>query len=107
MLPVKFKSPAVVVAPPKLVVKLSKTVNAAVPALFCTNKDVVADVEPLPFTCSRAVGDSSPIPMFWELVIVIAIDAEPVLNSKPEPAVLAILMFSLKKQSFKHIYNPR
>ena len=43
--------------PPKVTLKSSFTVNAAVPALFCTKSDVVADVEPLPLIPTLAPSD--------------------------------------------------
>jgi hypothetical protein len=40
----------------------SVIVSKAVPALFCTKKDVVADVEPLPLKCPVAFGAFVPTP---------------------------------------------
>ena len=52
-----------------------------VPELFCTNKDVVADDEPLPFTNSLVVGEVVPIPTFPELDINNRLlDPEVILN---------------------------
>ena len=54
-------------APTPTIAALSYTLNASVPALFCTSNAVVAEVAPVPLTCKRADGDAKSPTIRFEL----------------------------------------